>query len=414
MTPMPEQKHRDRKLSKEAKTTLINHGIYQFANALSLIFVNLYLWRLTGDLWVNGAYNLIALLSAPLATMYIGKVAKVKDRLNAYRSGIYLTAVFYLLILISQERIVDFYYVFALLKGVSTAFYWLGHFTLSYDVTDNHNRHRYLGWNSMITSASSLFAPIVAGTVIGSFDGLQGYVFVFAFAFLLFLLASLQSLRLKKKPSHRKAYYLKYSLLMMKKRPDFARSLAGWYIVGVPQGILMYVPAILLYHVIPKEHFVGYMNAAFLCLSIVSSYVMAKWGRSEQSHVYLIITAWGFTFASMTLLWEVSLWTVIALMSIHSLFKPLQANSYTDHYYRLIGTMPLREYFRIESIVIRESVINFGRASGVILFMTTAPGIEHVLLPWIIFAAMVIQLAVSPLINRTANKERGVRIESNR
>ncbi|CAM4039213.1 hypothetical protein L1N85_07050 [Paenibacillus alkaliterrae] len=141
---------RTARLSDEANITLFNHGIYQFGNALSLILVNLYLWRLTNDLWINGAFNFIALITAPIATMYIGKIAKLKDRLFAYRTGIFLTAVFYLLIVISGDRMVDYYIGFAVLKGVSTSFYWLGHFTMITDVTNDDNRHKYLGWNLII------------------------------------------------------------------------------------------------------------------------------------------------------------------------------------------------------------------------------------------------------------------------
>ncbi len=69
---LPEEK----KLSIQAILTLVNHGIFQFGNSMSLIFINLYLWRLTQNLAVNGAFNLIALLTAPLTTLIIGKAAK--------------------------------------------------------------------------------------------------------------------------------------------------------------------------------------------------------------------------------------------------------------------------------------------------------------------------------------------------
>lgn len=155
-----------RRLSSEAGVTLFNHGIYQFGNALAAILVNLYLWRLTNDLWVNGMFNLITLAAAPVASVFIGKLAKLKDRLLAYRLGIGLTALFYLGILIAVERMADYYVGFALLKGISTAFYWLGHFTLINDVTDHDNRHRYLGVNLTITNLSMLAGPAAAGALV--------------------------------------------------------------------------------------------------------------------------------------------------------------------------------------------------------------------------------------------------------
>lgn len=396
--------------SMEAKATLLNHGIYQFGNSLSGIFISLYLWRLTNDLWINGAFQLIMLLSAPVATVYIGKIAKMKDRLYAYRLGIYLTALFYLLIVITQERMVDYYIAFACLKGVSTAFYWLGNFTMMYDVTDNVNRHKYLGWNAMLTHTANLTGPALAGLVIAGFSGLTGYYLIFGLAFLMFALASVLTLQIKKKPSHHKTYYLKYTGLIMRKRPDFVRTLAGWFIIGLPQGILLYVPAILLFQVLPQESWIGYLNAFFLSLSILSSYVMSKRGSHESTAAFLLLSAWGFVASSLVLLWDISIWTVILFMGIMALFKPLQANAFTAHYYQLIGGMPLKENFRIESIVIRESVINVGRAAGVLLFMVTAGEIDHVLLPWMIVLVMLTQVGIQPLIQQ-AYREREEKLQ---
>ncbi|WP_281888490.1 MFS transporter [Paenibacillus sp. YYML68] len=166
---------RDGRLSQEAIVTLVNHGLFQFGNALSAVFINLYLWRLTNDLWINGVFNLITLLAAPIATIFVGKLAKQKDRLLAYRTGIYMTAFFYLCILIVQERMVDYYIVFALLKGVSTAFYWLGQFTMIYEVSSDDTRYRYLGWNLVINNIALLAGPAIAGLLIGTFEGLKGY-----------------------------------------------------------------------------------------------------------------------------------------------------------------------------------------------------------------------------------------------
>ncbi|NOV01719.1 MFS transporter [Paenibacillus planticolens] len=391
----------EKQLSLQAKSTLLNHGIYQFGNALAGVFISLYLWKLTNDLWINGAFQLIMLLSAPIATIYIGKIAKIRDRLYAYRAGIYLTALLYVLILIAQERMVDYYIWFAVLKGVSTAFYWLGNFTMISDVTDNQNRHNYLGWNAMVTHVANLSGPALAGLIIASFSALNGYMIVFGLSSFMFVLASLLSLHIKKKPTHHTAYYLKYTGLMLKKRPDFTKSLLGWFIIGLPQGIMMYVPAILLFQVLPQESWVGYLNAFFLSLSILSSYVLSKTGSESSTRSYLSISAWGFVVSSFFLLWDISLWTVIVFMCVSSLFKPLQANSYTAHYYQLIGELPLKENFRIESIVIRESVINMGRAAGVLLFMGMASGADHVWLPWILVFVMLMQVSIRPLIHKS-------------
>ncbi len=392
-------------LSNQAIITLINHTVFQFGNSLSLIFVNLYLWRLTNSLWINGLFNLIALLSAPLATIIIGKLVKQKDRLTAYRYGIFLTALFYLCIIVTQEHIVTYFYWFAFLKGISTACYWLGYFTLMYDVSNNDNRHRYLGWNLILTNMANVIGPAAAGLIIMRYTDLSGYLIVFSLAFVMFFISTFGSLKMKKSDMHHRQYYMKYLPLMLRKNPQFLRTLAGWLIVGLPQGILMYVPHILLYTVFPSEGFVGNMNMIFFGISIFASYLISRFAHLDSTRLYLWIAAIGFSFSSLFILWEISVWSVIIFMSINSLFKPLQANAYAAHYYQWIGRLPLKQHFRVESIVLRETIINIGRALGVLIFMFFSGDLDAVIMPWIVAFVMMLQLLIPVLTEKTNAKE---------
>jgi YQGE family putative transporter len=397
---------REKQLSKQAVITLMNHTLFQFGNSLSVIFINLYLWRLTNSLWINGLFNLIALLAAPAATWLLGRMAKQKDRLTAYRYGIFLTAFFYLCIVIVQERIVEYYVLFAIMKGISTACYWLGYFTLMYDVSNNDNRHRYLGWNMIFTNVAMLVGPAFAGAVISTFSDLTGYLIVFSMAFVMFFFATLGSLRMEKSVSHHRKYYMRYLPLLLRKRPVFGRTLLGWLIVGLPQGILMYIPHILLFDVLPNEQFVGYMNVVFLALSILSSYVISRMATTSSTVLYLIIAAVGFIVSSSVLLWQISMLSVIVFMCVSSLFKPLQANAYAAHYYKWIGKLPLKQHFRVESIVLRETAINIGRALGVILFMLTSGSLDSQVLPWVVVSVMALQLLIPVLSKDDLERER--------
>lgn len=382
------------RLSNEARITLFNHGIYQFGNALAAILVNLYLWRLTSDLWVNGIFNLITLAVAPIASILIGKAAKQKDRLLAYRLGIYLTALFYLCILIIGERMVDWYIAFALLKGISTAFYWLGHFTMIQDVTDHDNRHRYLGLNLIITNVSMLAGPALAGVMVEWSAGFQGYTYVYLLAFIMFAYASVNSLKMKKGEAQHKTYYLKYAVQIMRKYPAYFRSLLGWFVFGLPQGILAYIPAILLYQAVPRESFVNYMNVVFLSVTILSGFALAKWGRSELNNLYLNAAAGGFVIGSIPLFAGIELWSVIMFMVLFSCVKPLQNNAYTSYYYKLSGDLPLGEHFKVEAVVLRETFTNAGRCAGVILYMLIFAQLEQGALVWVLTAISVLQLLV--------------------
>jgi YQGE family putative transporter len=382
---------KEKRLSEQAVVTLVNHTIFQFGNSLSLIFINLYLWRLTESLFVNGLFNLTAILAQAVATILIGKIAKQKGHLAIYRYGIFLTAFFYLCIIVTQENMVHYFIWFALLRGVSQAAYWLSYFTLAHEVSSNSNRHRYLGWNQMLMGLANLVGPAAAGVVISISTELTGYLSVFSVAFLMFLIATIGSFRIKKIESHHKEYYMKYLWLMIKKQKNFGKSLIGWFVIGFPQGILMYIPPILLFTIFPDESFIGYMNVLFLSLSILASYVISRIANLESTKLYLFIAAIGMVFSSVFLLWEIAIWTVVLFMSINSLFKPLQANTYAVYYFTWLDRIPLKENFRVESVVLREAIINFGRGLGIIIFMIFSSDINPETIPWILVFVMAIQ-----------------------
>lgn len=405
-----------RRLNQQAVISLVNHAIYQFGNSMSLIFLNIYLWRLTNSLFINAVFNLVALLAQAVTTFSIGKFAKRKGKLLAYRLGIFITAFFYLFILIAQEEIVTFYLAFAIMKGISQALYWLGYFTIVHEVSTDQNRLRVLGLNTIVMNGTNLSGPAIAGFIIGLYSGFQGYMIVFGAAFVMFAIAAVGSMKLKKEENHHTAYYMKYLPLMIKKNSGFKKSLFGWFILGFPHGILSFIPSILLYEIFLKEQTVAYLNIVFLSLSILSSYLISRFAQSEGTVKYLLISAAGFTLSCVFLLTELSALTVILFMSVYSIFKPLQGNSYEAFYYNMIGQLPLKSNFRTEAVVLRETIINLGRGFGIIIFLVFVNGVEADSIPIVLFTLAVVQWLIPYLVTNKQSvftKNRGSQYNHN-
>lgn len=390
--------NQEKKLSRHAVNLLINHALFQFGGSLAIIFVNLYLWRLTNSLWVNGIYNLVAILSQALTTFAIGKVAKKLGRTSIYRYGIFMTALFYLLIVVFQEEMVTYVYLFALLRGIAQGLYWVAYFTMVHEVSSDENRHRYLGFNQMVMSSTKLAAPALSGFVISLFNGLSGYVIVFSFAFLLFFAATVRSLGMKKESVRHRNYYMKYLGQIIKRKKYFRNALAGWFIIGFPQGILMYIPPILIYSIFEDEGTVGYLNAGFLAVSILSSYVISRFANIEQTKKYLWLAAAGLFIAGTFLTWEIALWSVVLFMVTQNIFKPLQANAYAAYYFQWLNRIPLGTEFRVESVVLRETIINIGRGLGIVIFMNFSNEIDTQTVAYVIVLAMAIQFILPMII----------------
>src|SRR5690606_27152917 len=158
------------------------------------------------------------------------------------------------------------------------------------------------------------------------FDGLTGYVINFSFAFLMFAFTAIISFRLKPVPTRHRAYYLRYMGLVIKKYAPYRKVLYGFVLFGAFQGILFFLPNILLFQVLPREDMVGYLSMLFSLTGILAGLFISRYGKDEHIRKFLLSSATGFTLAAVMLLFGLHLWTVLAFMVLQAFFNPIQNN----------------------------------------------------------------------------------------
>jgi YQGE family putative transporter len=386
------------KLNAEAKTALFIHSCFQFGASMAGLFLNLYLWRLTKDLAINGWFNLIVYALTPVGFAIGGWIAKKRDRMLTYRLGVWMIAAFYLLVVVSQAKVAEYYAAFAVLSGLATGLYWTGYSVLQYDVTDERNRSRYMAVNMIAFNAAWLAGPALAGTIIGVLNGLQGYIVTFGAASALFALASIVSFRIRSVASQRTTYYLRYSGLMMRKNRLWLRSLISFFVFGCFQGLMLFMPNILLYQTIGKENEVGYWTVLFSLLTIMTGFAMARMKNRSRYRAELALSSAAVALGAAAMLLGIVKGTVLVYMIVFSLFNPLTINTITYYYYRMMDALPLKGQFRIESVVVRELFLNAGRVFSIVLMLVFSNQVESMALPVILIATALLQLLMIPLV----------------
>ncbi|MDQ0915025.1 MFS transporter [Paenibacillus sp. V4I5] len=381
----------DKRLDREAAITLALQSLFTFGSSLSSIFLNLYLWRLTESLWINGIYNIVS--NAFIAVCFVigGKLAKKLDRMVVYRIGITLIALFYLCILLAKVHVAEYYILFAVFSGIGSGFYWIGYWTLLYDVSNDGNRMRFLGLSSAFSTAAAMSGPLLSGVIFNAVGGLRGYTIVFGIAFVVFLLTAVLSLLVPKAPSHRKAYYLGHMGLLLRKNKTWRKAMYGNLITGIMQGVFLFLPQILLIAVFQKESFVSYFGAFLSMLTILINILFSKLARERHERKYLLWSVIGYMIAASLLLFKLSPVIVISFMILQTLFGPLKSNAFDSYFYRLIGTLPLKGKLRIESMVVREICWDAGRIATVFLLISLSSNLNAPWLPWVVIGSCTSQ-----------------------
>ncbi|WP_123040838.1 MFS transporter [Cohnella candidum] len=396
-------KQRGEGLTKEAYVALFIHGCFQVGASMSALFLNLYLWRLTEDLWINGVFNVILYGVTPFAFAVGGYIAKKRDRMDTYRLGIVLIALFFLAVIFAKELVVTYYPCFALFYGLALGLYWVGYLVLMYDVNEERNRARYLAVNMIVFNSAGLIGPALSGYVIRMFEGLQGYIVTFAIACFMFAAGFLFSTKIRKIDEGHRTYYLKFSMLLMKRDRIWLRSLFSFFFLGLFQGIMLFLPNILLYQAVGREDWVGLLTVFFSLLTILTGFAISR--RKDRSNVpaELLVSCASVFGASCLLLAQISIWTVIVYMIVFSLFNPLTINTLTSYYYRRMDFLPLKGHFRIESVVLREFFLNAGRVLSILSLITFASEPGSPILPIVLVATSILQFGMVLLV-RHENK----------
>lgn len=384
----------DNRMSKDAVTSIFLHAGFQLGASMSGIFLSLYLWRLTHSFLVNGLYYVILFAMTSICFVMAGWIVKKRDALVTFRIGIGFHVLFYLLVIVSGEAVGQFFYLFAIIHSLANGFYWMGYLTLMYDVSNEHNRIRYLALNSIAFTSAGLVGPALAGFVISHTTGLRGYLIVFTIAFILFFITTIFSFRIRSEKTHHRTYYLKMMVLLMRKNNVWLRSLYGYLVIGLLQGIMLFVPNLLLYQVIPREDIIGYLGVLFSGTAMLTAYGMGRWSQSNLLNRYTTAAAIGFTLAALMIIWKMDPLTVVIFVMLYQIFTVIQNNSMTNYYYHLTGKLPLKGALRVESIILREIFVNIGRVFGIgttVIFVDQMNG-PH--LPIVLLVFSIIQFSL--------------------
>ena len=133
-------------LTKDLSLLLFIGGIYSLSVALSNTFVNIYLWKQSGEFIDLAVYNLSVVIFQPLTFILAGRWAKKIDRVIVLRIGVIFLALFYISVLLFGEHASRYLIVLGGLLGIGYGFYWLAFNVLTFEITEPETRDFFNGF----------------------------------------------------------------------------------------------------------------------------------------------------------------------------------------------------------------------------------------------------------------------------
>ena len=175
-----------------------------FGNGLVAVFLNLFF--LSNYSYVAVLYfQLVTYATAYGAYALAGYVYPKYSPKHLYVLGLALSGLV-LIDLLAVSGPLSNPFAFGVLYGITIGVFYAGNNPLMHDITRSANRTTFVATNNFLTGAVSLVAPVCAGALIqfSTFSGVERYLWDFAVACAVFLLATLVILRARyeSRPTH--------------------------------------------------------------------------------------------------------------------------------------------------------------------------------------------------------------------
>ncbi|MEC0225852.1 MFS transporter [Paenibacillus alba] len=373
------------RLDAQAILLLIVHTLFGGANALSGTFVGVYLWKAKNDYALIGWFTLATHVTMAITFWLAGKWVKEHNKMNCLRAGVFVSAIFYMLVLWMGTSSIHYFVWLGMVQGISAAFFWVAFNVVYFEVTDPDNRDRFNGWVGLLGSGAGIIAPWISGLLIVNLGDGTGYRLIFSISLGIFLLGVVISFFLKKRKVEGTYEWLFPIRILRQSETPWKRVSLALVFQGVREGVFGFMIALLVYISTASEASLGNFVLMTSAVSLVSFWAAGRFIKPRFRKISMFIGALMAVVVILPFFWKMGYATLLVFGLGASLFFPMYSVPMVSAVFDLIGSNEESAKQREEYIVLRELSLNVGRMLGVLLFIcviswSKAPLVINVLL----------------------------------
>ncbi|MBS4209107.1 MFS transporter [Bacillus sp. FJAT-50079] len=355
-------------VSRDLLLLLFIGGLYFLSTSLSNTFVNIFLWKQTGEFIDLALYNLAIVIFQPLTFIVAGRWAKKVDRVIVLRMGVIFLSLFYIAVLVFGKDASQWLLFLGTLLGIGYGFYWLAFNVLTFEITEPETRDFFNGFMGALTSAAGVIGPISAGFLITRLQGNVGYTLIFAISFSLFAIAVLLSFFLKRRPASGK-YKLRRIMAERKKNINWRLVTNSHFFQGLREGTFIFMISVLVFISTQSELSLGTFGLVNAGVGFVFYLFATKMIKKEKRKKVMLLGAIILYVVIFLIAFQPTYTRLLIYGALIGLGYPLMLVPYSSMTYDVIGKSWKAAEMRIEYIVVREQYLNVGRIVSIIIFI---------------------------------------------
>ncbi|WP_221565589.1 MFS transporter [Alkalihalobacillus sp. TS-13] len=355
-------------VTKDLMILLIIGGLYALSIALSNTFVNVFLWKQSGEFIDIAIYNLSIVLFQPITFIFAGRLAKRIDRVIVLRLGVISLSIFYLTVLLLGAQAEQFLILLGGLLGIGMGFYWLAFNVLTFEITEPDTRDFFNGFLGLLTSFAGMVGPFFAGWIITKMDKMIGYKTIFAISLILFFAAVIMSFMLNRRTAKGIFSFVRI-IKERKKNPNWNRILYAHFFQGLREGTFIFVIVVWVFIATNSELALGTYGLINSAVSFIAYYVATRYIKTAQRKKAILVGGIILYAALVLIVFELTFAKLLTYGVIISIAYPILLVPYVSLTYDVIGRSWNAREMRIEYIVVRELYLNYGRITSIVLFI---------------------------------------------
>ncbi|GIN60456.1 MFS transporter [Robertmurraya siralis] len=358
----------DVELTRDLSLLLMIGGLYSLSIALSNTFVNIYLWKQSGEFRDLGMYNLAVVVLQPITFILAGRWAKKIDRVIVLRIGVIFLALFYLTVLIIGTAASKYLLLLGGLLGVGYGFYWLAYNVLTFEITEPETRDFFNGFLGILSSVGGMIGPIAAGFIIAKMEKFIGYSIVFGISLGLFFLAVILSFSLKRRPAKGKYYFIRI-LQERKQNKNWQLINHAHFFQGFREGTFAFIISVFVFIATGSELSLGTFGLINSGVAFVAYYFVSRMIKKEMRKRAILIGGIILYLSIFIIVFDPTYMKLLIYAGVIAVAYPLLLVPYMSMTYDVIGRGWKAAEMRIEYIVVKEIFLNAGRVISILLFL---------------------------------------------
>ncbi|RIU93538.1 MFS transporter [Oceanobacillus picturae] len=355
-------------INKDLLFLLVIGGLYSLGIFLSNTFVNIYLWKQSGDYITIAIYNLAIYLFQPATFILAGKLAKKVDRVIVLRLGVIFLSIFFLSVLLIGEQASKYNFLLGSLLGIGYGFYWLAFNVLTFEITEPETRDFFNGFLGVLQSFGGMIGPLLAGIIIARMEANIGYTTIFTISFILFILAVACSFFLNRRRAEG-SFHFRRILQERHHNKNWRRILYAHTFQGLREGIFAFIISIWVFLITQSEFSLGMFNLVLSGLSFVFYFIATKFIKNKLRKKAILLGGLILFFSTFIILFNLGYVQLIIYAVFIGIAYPIINVPYVSMTYDVIGKAWKAKEMRVEYIVVRELFVNLGRVASIVLFL---------------------------------------------